>query len=65
MLFEHVLQVLPLLVPQALVNQFFFIWGREQCTRTLGQHTKGTYYYFKDLHHVYFACQGLPYQIEN
>jgi hypothetical protein len=28
-----------LLVPQAFVNQFIFIWGHEQCTGTLGQLT--------------------------
>jgi hypothetical protein len=29
MLLEHVLQVFPLLVPQAFFNQFVFIWGHE------------------------------------
>jgi hypothetical protein len=31
----------------------------------LGQLIARTYYYFKDLNHVYFACQGLPYGIED
>ncbi len=31
----------------------------------LGQLIIKTYYYLKDLNHVYFACQGLPYKIEN
>jgi hypothetical protein len=29
MLLENVMQVLPLLMPQVFVNQFFFIWGHE------------------------------------
>jgi len=62
---EDAMQVLPLLVPQAFVDQFVFIWGCEQCIRTLGQLTIGTYYYLKDLNHVYFVCQGLHYGIED
>jgi hypothetical protein len=27
MLLEDVMQVLPLLVPQALIDQIFYIWG--------------------------------------
>jgi hypothetical protein len=36
MLLEDVMQVFPLLMPQAFVDQFFNIWGCEQCTKTLG-----------------------------
>jgi hypothetical protein len=36
MLLEDVMKVLPLLVPQAFVDQFFLIWGCEQCIKTLG-----------------------------
>ncbi len=32
---------------------------------TLGQLTTGNYYCLKDLSHVYFACQGLPYGKED
>jgi len=52
-------------MPEIFVNQFVFIWGCEQCTRMLSELTLGTYYYFKDLKHVYFACQGLNYGIED
>jgi hypothetical protein len=65
MLLEDVMQVFPLLMPQAFVDQFVFIWGCEQCTKTLGQLIVGTYYYIKDLNHVYFACQRLHYGIED
>jgi hypothetical protein len=37
MLLEDVMQVLPLLMPQVFVDQIFFIWGHEQCSKTLGQ----------------------------
>ncbi len=60
MLLEDVMQVLSLLVPQAFVDQFVFIWGCEQCIKTLGQLIKRTSYYLKDLNHLYFACQGVP-----
>jgi hypothetical protein len=60
MLLEDVMQVLSLLLPQAFIDQFVFIWGCEQCTKTLGQLTTRTYYYLKDLNHMYFACQGVP-----
>jgi len=53
MLLEDVMQVLPLLVSQEFADQFVFIWGCEQCTMTLGQLIVGTYYYLKDLNHLY------------
>jgi len=65
MLLQDVMWIFPLLVPQTFVNQFLFIWGLDQCTKTLGQLIAGTYYYVKDLNCVYFACQGLPYGIED
>jgi hypothetical protein len=55
MLLKDVMQVLPLLMPQIFVDQFVFIWGHEQCKRILGQFTLGTYYYLKDLKHLYFV----------
>jgi hypothetical protein len=60
MLLENVMHVLHLLVPQTFVDQFVFIWGCEQCTKTFGQLTTRTYYYLKDLNHVHFACRGYP-----
>jgi hypothetical protein len=56
MLLEDVMHVFLSLVPQAFVDKFVFIWGCEQCTMTLGQVTTRTYYYLKDLNHVYFTC---------
>jgi hypothetical protein len=53
---EGVMQVLPLLVPQTFVDQFVFIWGCEQCTKTFGQLNTWTYYYVRDLNRVYLAC---------
>jgi hypothetical protein len=56
MLLEDVMQNFPLLVLQTFVDQFVLICGCQQCTRTLGQFTLKTHYYFKDFNHVYFAC---------
>ncbi len=53
MLLEDVMEVLRLLMIEKFVDQFLKIFACEQCTMTLGQLT---YYYLKDLHHVYFAC---------
>jgi len=65
MLVKDVMQVLLLLVPQTFVDQFVFIWGCEQCIKTFGQLTIGTYYYLKHLNHAYFVCRGLHYGIED
>jgi hypothetical protein len=61
MLLEDVLEILPLLMPKTFINQFVFVWGREQCTITTGQLTHLVYYYLRDLDQIQFACQGLPY----
>ncbi len=59
MLLEDVIQVCCLLLPQVFVNQFVFIWGHKQCTKTLCQFIVGTNYYFKDLNNVYtFHVEG-------
>ncbi len=50
------MQVLPFLMPQAFINQFFSVWEHKQCTKMLGQLTAKKYYYLKYLKHVYFAC---------
>jgi hypothetical protein len=36
MLLEDVLEILPLLMPKTLIDQFVFVWGREQCIATMG-----------------------------
>jgi hypothetical protein len=49
MLLEDVFKVLVFFMPKSLINQFVFIWGREQCVATMGQFTHINYYYIKDL----------------
>jgi hypothetical protein len=61
MLLEDVMEILPILMPQVFIYQFFFIWGHEQCYMTSNQLKVRTYYYLKDLRRVYFTCLGLPY----
>jgi hypothetical protein len=61
MLLEDVLEILPLLMPKILINQFVFVWGHEQCITTTNQLTRSIYYYLKDLDRVHLACKGLPY----
>ncbi len=34
---EDVLEVLPMFMPKTFVDQFVFIWGHEQCSKTVGQ----------------------------
>jgi hypothetical protein len=65
MLLEDVLEILPLLMPKTLINQFVFVWGCEQCTTTMSQLTHSVYYYLKDLDRVHFACRSLPYGDKN
>jgi hypothetical protein len=65
MLLEDVMEVLTLLLLQDFIDQFVFIWGHEQYVMTLSQFIVGNYYCLKDLNHVYFACQGLPYGKED
>jgi hypothetical protein len=62
---EDVLELLPMLMPKKFVNEFIFIWKFEQCSKTFGQITLGSYYYIKDLKHVCYACGGLPYGMED
>jgi hypothetical protein len=47
------------------IDQFVFIWGREQCLMTSGQLTTKNYYCFKDLSCVYYTCWRLPYGKED
>jgi hypothetical protein len=62
---EDVWEVLPMLMLKKFVDEFVFIWGREQCSKTFGQIIPRSYYYIKDLKRVYYACHGLPYGMEN
>jgi hypothetical protein len=61
MLLEDVFEILLLLMPKTLIDQFVFVWGHEQCTTMMGQCTHSSYYYLKDLDQVHFACRGLPF----
>jgi hypothetical protein len=61
MLIEDVMEVLTLLLLQDFIDQFFFIWGHEQCSMTSSQLTTRNYYYLKDLSRVYSTYQRLPY----
>jgi hypothetical protein len=49
MLLKDVFDILPLLMPKTLFNQFVFVSGCECCTATMGQFTRLVYYYLKDL----------------
>ncbi len=62
---EDVLKVLPMLIPNTFVDQFVFIWRHEQCSKTSGQISFGSYYYLKDLKCVYYSCHGLLYEKED
>ncbi len=57
---EDVLEVLPMFMPENFVDWFVFIWGREQCSKIVGQISHGSHYYLKDLKCVYDGCCGLP-----
>ncbi len=65
MLLEDVLQILPLLMPKTLVDQFVFVWGHEQCIIITNQLTCSIYFYLKDLDRIHLACKGLPYGDRN
>jgi hypothetical protein len=62
---EDVLEVLPMLMLKKFLNEFIFIWGHEQCSKTFGENIVGSYYYTKYLKHVYYACCGLPYWMKD
>jgi hypothetical protein len=62
---EDVFEVLPMLIPNTFVDYLVFIWGHEQCLKTFGQISLGSYYYLKDLKCMYYGCRGLPYGKED
>ncbi len=61
---EDVLEVFPMLIPITFMDYFVFIQGCEQCSKTFGLISLGSYY-LKDLKHVYYGCCGLPYGKED
>ncbi len=62
---EDVLEVLPMLVPESFLDQFIFIWGREQCSKMSGEISLRCHYYLKDLKCVYYACHEKDYGKED
>jgi hypothetical protein len=62
---KDVLEILLMLMPKIFVGQFVFIWGCEQCSKKFNIISPSSYYYLKDLQHVYYVCCGLPYGKEN
>ncbi len=62
---EDVLKVFPMLMLKKFVDQFVFIWGWEQCSKTIGQISLGSHYYLKELKCIYYGYRGLPYGTED
>ncbi len=62
---EDVLKVLPMLMHENFMDWLVFIWGCEQCSKTIGQISRESHYYLRDLKHVYYGCHGLPYGKED
>ncbi len=62
---EDVLEIFPMLMLKKFMDEFVFIWGHEQCSKTFSQITPRSYYYIKDFKHVYYAYCGLPYGMED
>jgi hypothetical protein len=62
---EDVLEVLPMFMLESFLDQFVFIWGREQCSKTSGEVSPSTHYYLKDLKRVYYVCHGKDYGKED
>ncbi len=46
---EDMLEIIPMLIPKKIVDQFVFIWGHEQCSNTYGEISPRSHYYLKDL----------------
>jgi hypothetical protein len=62
---RDVLGVLPMFMLENFVDESIFIWGREQCSKMVGQISPMSHYYLKDLKRIYDGCHGLPYGKEN
>jgi hypothetical protein len=62
---KDVQEVFPMLMPNNFVDQFVFILGCEQCSKTSSEILLGPHYYLKDLKRVYYDYCGLPYGKED
>ncbi len=62
---EDVLEVLPMLMLDNFVDNFFFIWGHEQCSKMSSKISLGSHYYLKDFKCVYYGCHKLSYGKED
>jgi hypothetical protein len=62
---EDVLKVLRMLMPKNFMDEFIFIWGREQCSKMIGEISSKFRCYLKDLKDVYYGCHGLLYGKED
>jgi hypothetical protein len=62
---EDLLEVLPMFMLESFLDQFIFIWGHEQCSKTSSEISPKPHYYLKDLKHVYYACRGNDYGKED
>jgi len=60
MLIEDVMEVFTLLLLQDFIDQFVFIWGREQCSMASSQFMTENYYCFKDLSCVILLVKDYP-----
>jgi hypothetical protein len=65
MKFEDVVKLLAMFMFENFVDQFVFIWGCEQFSKTIGQISPRSHYYLKDLKCDYYGCCGLPYGKED
>jgi hypothetical protein len=54
-----------MLMLEKFLDWFVFIWAHEQCSKTFSIISPGSYYYLKDLKHVYYVCCSLPYGKED
>jgi hypothetical protein len=56
---KEVLEVLPMLMLEKFLDQFVFIWGHEQCSKISNIIILRSFYYLRDLKHVFYACHNL------
>jgi hypothetical protein len=62
---EDVLEVLSMLMFDHFMNQFVFIWGREQCSKMFSEISPGFHYYLKHLKDMQYACHRSTYGKED
>jgi hypothetical protein len=58
---ENVLEIFLMLMLEKFLDWFVFIWAHEQCSKTFSIIILKSYYYSKDLKHVYYVCCSLNY----